>query len=75
MKLTPRETQVLNLFDRGQLWKQIATALKISASTAKTHGLHARLKLGAASMREASWRVRNRTPTPALGLKDHCRCD
>jgi len=68
MKLTPRETQVLDLFDRGCLWKQIGTALKISTSTAKTHGLHARLKLGAVSMREATWRVRN----PDLRLKAHC---
>ena len=63
MKLSPREIQVLELFDRGFLWKEIANQLKISCSTAKTHGLHVRLKLKANSMRQAAWLARQAVGT------------
>lgn len=38
MPLTPNETRVLDLFDQGKSWKQIAHTLHISIHTARDYG-------------------------------------
>lgn|SRR6185312_5028388 len=37
MPLTPKETRVLELFDQGKSWKQIAAILNISIFTAREY--------------------------------------
>lgn len=53
-KLTPRETQIASLIDKGMSNQEIATQLSISISTVKNH-VHSILKrLGARSRAEAA---------------------
>ena len=53
VRLTARETQLLQLLEQGLRFKQVAVVLAISEATAKTHGRNLFRKLGASSRAEA----------------------
>jgi DNA-binding CsgD family transcriptional regulator len=56
--LSEREREVLELFDQGKSYKEIATVLGISVHTVKAYGERIIIKTVATSLRNAAWRRR-----------------
>jgi DNA-binding NarL/FixJ family response regulator len=63
--LSPRESQVLGLLQEGHTVGEVAKALHVSLSTAKTHVARVYEKLGATNRAQALMTA------VRLGLKDH----
>jgi DNA-binding NarL/FixJ family response regulator len=59
-RLTVRELELLEALDRGLRFKQVARALGIAETTAKTHGRNLFRKLGSSSRSEAVRAARDR---------------
>ncbi len=55
LPLSPREKEVLDLFDRGGSYKTIAASLGVSVHTVKSYCDRIIIKTLAESMRHAAW--------------------
>lgn len=62
LPLTPTEKRLVELYDQGLSYKEIAARLDISVNTAKTHARRIILKTLANSMRHAAWLRRLAAP-------------
>jgi DNA-binding CsgD family transcriptional regulator len=59
LPLSPREKQILSLFDQGKSYKEIADLAKCSINTLKTHARKILAKTFANNLRHAAYLRRN----------------
>ncbi len=59
LPLSPTETKLLALYDRGCSYKEISDALRISINTVKTYARRINVKTHADSLRRSAFRRRN----------------
>jgi DNA-binding NarL/FixJ family response regulator len=63
LELSPREKEILQLYETGLEQKEIATRLGLSPHTVHTHARRIIAKTLATSLRNAAW-LRRTAPTP-----------
>lgn len=67
LNLSPREKEVLALFDQGLSYKEIADRLQISPHTVRTHAREVIAKTVAVSLRHAAYVRRTTAAAPRAG--------